>query len=178
MYDPLDGHRTGYDLSNLSVLLIDDNEFTRRLFTSILGSLNIRRIHTADDGASGYKMFCASAIDLIIVDWEMEPVNGLAFVKRVRLDDDSPNRYVPIMMITAHTELNSVMMARDCGVNEFVAKPISAAQIYDRMVRILEASRPFVKTATYFGPDRRRRKDPRYTGEERRKKADPTKKAG
>lgn len=178
MFDPNEGRRLGYDLSNISLLVVDDNDFTRRLFHSILSSLHIRRITMATDGASGYKMFCASAIDLIIVDWEMEPVNGPAFVKRVRLDAASPNPYVPIMMITAHTDLSNVVSARDYGVNEFLAKPVSAAQIYERMVRILEVSRPFVKTDTYFGPDRRRRKDPNYKGEERRKAKDPPKNNG
>ncbi len=163
------GHLS-YDVSNISVLLIDDNEFICRLVQSILGTLNIRQIQVASDGAQGYQLFQRVPVDLIIVDWHMEPVNGPAFVRRVRQDEDSPNPYVPIMMVTAYSDINSVMAARDIGVNEFLAKPISAARIYERMVRILESSRPFVKTSSYFGPDRRRRNDPNFKGDDRRKK--------
>jgi len=173
MHDPLGGNTMNYDVSNISVLVIDDHEFTRKLVLSVLNALHIRRVHMAEDGVKGYQMFSEMAIDLIIVDWEMEPVNGLQFVKRVRTDEASPNPYVPILMLTAHTELSSVVRARDIGVNEFLAKPISVAQIYGRLVRILESSRPFVKTSNYFGPDRRRRKDPSYRGPERRKNTTP-----
>jgi len=157
-----------YDLSNLNVLLVEDNEFTQRLHHSILGALGIRQIRTATDGATAYEMFQTAPFDLIIVDWQMEPVNGPTFIRRIRQDEGSPNPYVPIMMITSYSEIGNVFTARDAGVNEFLAKPVSAAQIYGRLVRILENTRPFVKTKSYFGPDRRRRNDPKYNGEERR----------
>lgn len=173
MFDPNASRGLTYDLSNISVLVVDDNEFTRKLMHSVLNALKIRRIQMANDGASGYQIFSQTAVDIAIIDWEMEPVNGPQLVRRMRTDTNSPNPYVPIIMLTAHTDIHSVMAARDCGVNEFLAKPISPASVYERMVRILETSRPFVKTADYFGPDRRRRKDPSYRGPERRKKKGP-----
>lgn len=169
MMDPISGQSLTYEVSNLSILVIDDHEFTRKLLMNVLNALHIRRIHMASDGAEGYQMFCDTAIDMVIVDWEMQPVNGPQFVKRVRTDESSANPYVPIMMISANTEMSSVMKARDFGVNEFLAKPISPAKVYERMVRILESTRPYVKTPDFFGPDRRRRKDPNYRGPERRK---------
>jgi hypothetical protein len=61
------------------------------------------------------------------------------------------------------------MLARDAGVTEFLAKPISANALYQRVLNIVANPRPFIKTKTYFGPDRRRNVNPNYNGPERRK---------
>jgi len=62
-----------------------------------------------------------------------------------------------------------VMVARDAGITEFLTKPISAKSLYERIVNVVVRPRPFVKTKTYFGPDRRRNVNPNYIGVERRK---------
>ena len=107
---------------------------------------------------------------MIIADWHMEPLDGLDFVRLVRTAKDSPNPYVPIIMLTGHTEYQRVCEARDAGVNEFLAKPISAKALYMRFASIIDNPRPFIRTKTYFGPDRRRQNigPPRGTAERRK----------
>jgi two-component system, chemotaxis family, chemotaxis protein CheY len=72
-------------------------------------------------------------------------------------------------MVTGHTEKARVTAARDAGITEFLAKPISAKALYQRVVNVVANPRPFIKT--YFGPDRRRNVNPNYVGPERRKGA-------
>ena len=62
-----------------------------------------------------------------------------------------------------------MVAARDAGVTEFLAKPISAKGLYQRIVNVLANPRPSIKTKTYFGPDRRRNSNPNYVGADRRK---------
>jgi hypothetical protein len=62
-----------------------------------------------------------------------------------------------------------VVSARDAGVTEFLAKPISAKALYQRILNVVANPRPFIRTKTYFGPDRRRNVNPNYVGPERRK---------
>ena len=95
-------------------------------------------------------------------------LDGLDFVRLVRKGADSPNPYVPIILLTGHTEMHRVLEARDAGVNEILAKPISIKSLFSRIVSIIESPRPFVKSKTYFGPCRRRYQDPNYKGPERR----------
>jgi hypothetical protein len=57
-------------------------------------------------------------------------------------------------MLTGHSEKKRVMAARDAGVTEFLAKPISAKALYQRIINVVANPRPFIKTKTYFGPDR------------------------
>ena len=80
----------------------------------------------------------------------------------------SPNPFVPIIMLTGHTHVDRVLQARDAGVTEFLAKPISINAILSRLVAIVDHPRPFVRTKSYFGPCRRRRDDHQYQGPERR----------
>jgi DNA-binding response OmpR family regulator len=72
-------------------------------------------------------------------------------------------------MLTGHSEKKRVVAARDAGITEFMAKPISAKSLYQRIVNVVANPRPFIKTKTYFGPDRRRNVNSNYVGAERRK---------
>lgn len=157
-----------HDLSRLKILLIEDSSTLRTLVQQILWTFDIKDIETVASAEAGLQRFKDFQPDIIIVDWALDGLNGLEFIKLVRLSDDSPNSYVPIIMLTGHTERQSIVEARDAGINEFLAKPITARALYSRLVAVIESPRPFIRTRDYFGPDRRRRKDENYAGEERR----------
>lgn len=161
-----------YDLTRLNILIIDDNRHMRTLVRSILMALGIRNITEAEEGASAIKVMKTIDADIVICDWQMKPMDGIQFTKMIRKSENSPDIYVPIIMLTGHTEMTRVVIARDAGVNEFLAKPVSAKNIYQRIKMILESPRQYIRTDDYFGPDRRRRADPSYNGEERRKSAE------
>ncbi len=158
-----------YDLESLKVMIIDDNRHMRLLVKSIINVLGILDVAEAENGAEAFKALEEFEADLIIVDWKMSPMDGVQFTHRIRNDDDSPNIYVPIIMLTGHTEVERVTEARDAGVTEFLAKPVSALQLFQRIRAIIEVPRQYVRTADYFGPDRRRRDEQDYTGPERRR---------
>lgn len=130
--------------------------------------LGVGRVVKTENGKEGYDAFRSEAADVILLDWEMPIVNGLEMTKLVRTANDSPNVYVPIIMISAHTEVDRICLARDAGANEFLAKPFSAGSLYSRLRTVLTGNRMFVSSGDYFGPDRRRTVDLNYTGPERR----------
>ncbi len=107
--------------------------------------------------------------DIIIVDWEMPGIDGVEFTQLVRNASDSPNPFVPIIFLTSYSDKRHVIEARDAGVTEFLAKPVSAKAIYSRMMSIINKPRPFIRSKQYFGPCRRRHSYPEYKGSERRK---------
>ena len=145
-----------YALDSVNILILDDNRHMRSLVQSILHALGVKHIREAADAPQAFKELQHFHADIIIADWHMEPLDGLDFVRLVRTAKDSPNPYVPIIMLTAHTEYSRVCEARDAGVNEFLAKPISAKALYARFASIIENPCSFIRTKTYFGPDRRR----------------------
>jgi hypothetical protein len=71
-------------------------------------------------------------------------------------------------MLTAHSEKSRVEVARDAGVTEFCTKPVTAAEMVRKVASVIDRPRPFVRSESYFGPDRRRHDDPNYRGPERR----------
>jgi predicted metal-binding transcription factor (methanogenesis marker protein 9) len=68
---------------------------------------------------------------------------------------------------TAYAEKSRVEAARDAGVTEFCAKPVTAVELYRKVCSVINSPRSFVRTKMYFGPDRRRRSKA-FSGEERR----------
>ncbi len=145
-------------LENIKILIVDDQDFIRSMLRQMLGVLGAREIYDAIDGEDAWEKLPIIEPDLIIADWEMQPMNGLQFTRRIRSDENSPNPYIPIIMMTGHSDLDRVMIARDSGINEFVAKPVAAKSLFTRIVNVVEHPRSFVRTDTFFGPDRRRHK--------------------
>ena len=162
-----------YNLERVNFLVVDDNRHMRALVKGILIALGVKGIIKASNGVDAFRELHHFAADIIIADWNMDPLNGIDFTRLVRTADDSPNHFVPIILLTSYTELNRVMEARDAGISEFLAKPISARKLYSRVQSIIESPRPFIRTTgmnAYFGPDRRRMDHASYKGPERRKK--------
>ena len=63
---------------------------------------------------------------------------------------------------------SKVIEAINAGVNEYLAKPVRPVDLFHRITALIERPRRFIKASTYFGPDRRRRQDPRFSGPWRR----------
>lgn len=159
---------TDYNIERLNFLVVDDNRHMTMLVRTILHAFGVRSCEEAFDGADALKVLKHFPADIIVCDWIMQPLDGIEFVRLIRTGRDSPNQYVPIIMLTGHTETARVMEARDAGVTEFLAKPVSAKKLYSRIKSIIETPRPFLKAGHFFGPDRRRRQMASHKGGERR----------
>jgi two-component system chemotaxis response regulator CheY len=152
----------------MKILLVDDNHHMRVLLTEILRAIGVREVFEAADGAEALQVMRAQPIDIVMTDLAMQPLDGIDFVRLVRNSKDSPNPMVPVIMITGHSTMRRVAEARDVGVTEFLSKPVTARGVIERINRVVEHPRSFVRTGDYFGPDRRRRDDPEYPGPRRR----------
>lgn len=156
------------DFNKLRFLICDDNPHMRRILRTLLHSFGAREVSEAEDGASALEMYTHYAPDIIIADWEMPIFDGLELAQMIRQPEAKANPFVPIIMLTAHSEKRRVTVARDAGITEFLAKPISAKALYQRIMNVVASPRPFIKTRNYFGPDRRRSNGTGYIGPERR----------
>ncbi len=159
---------SGYRFDRLKVLVVDDNPHMRKLVVAILQAFGVIQIFEAADGTRAWTTLREANPDVIILDWMMEGMTGIELVKMLRTSPQTPNPFVPIIMLTGYTQVDHVRQARDAGVNEFLAKPVSVKAIMSRLVSVIENPRPFVRTKAYFGPCRRRRGKEEYRGPERR----------
>jgi two-component system, chemotaxis family, chemotaxis protein CheY len=155
-------------LEKLKVLVVDDNHHMSNIIKTILRGIGVKDLVDASNASDAFQIVRMTPVDLIITDFAMEPVNGCELTKLMRTATDSPNHFVPIIMLTAYAERSKIEAARDAGVTEFCAKPITATELYRKVCAVINTPRSFIRTSVYFGPDRRRRRDDGYKGQERR----------
>jgi CheY-like chemotaxis protein len=160
------------DFHRLRFLVVDDNAHMRRIVRQLLHGFGSREIYEAEDGAAGLEGFTGHNPDIIITDWAMPIFDGIELTKTIRQPGGNANPFVPIIMLSGHSEKRRVVEARDAGITEFLAKPIAAKALYERILSIVLSPRPFIQTKNYFGPDRRRNVNTNYQGPERRKGAE------
>ena len=96
--------------------------------------------------------------DIVIADWQMEPMNGIELTHEIRTNQLSPNRMAPVILVTGYSAITRVAQARDVGVTEFIVKPFSANDLAKRLAYVINKPRDFIDADGYFGPDRRRRR--------------------
>ena len=161
-----------YNLSQINAVIVDPFQGMRLLYRSVLRVFELGYISDYSDFDNAYHYIQMAAPDFVYIDWS-PTFDGLDFVARLR-DEEAKNRFIPIILISSLTTGAAVTVARDAGIDEFLAKPVSAELMYARLCAVIESNRPFVKADAYFGPNRRRR-EREFDGEERRtaeKKAD------
>lgn len=157
-----------YKFEQMSVLVVEDLQPMQNLLVNVLRYLGVKNISTASNGEAGYIQFQRHNPDIVLTDWEMEPVGGLQMIEWIRRDSMSVNRMVPVIIITGYASPTRVSQARDVGVTEFLVKPFTANELAKRIVHVINNPRDFVETRDFYGPDRRRREAKRGDGPDRR----------
>lgn len=145
------------EFQRLSVLLVDDNNDMRTLLRRMLGSIGVKHILEATDGRAGITILRETGCDVVLLDLDMKPMNGIEFTLAVRTSEHLSSSAVPIIMITGRTEMHVVEKARDAGITEFIAKPVTMRALQAHLTEVVERPRPFVRAGGFNGPDRRRK---------------------
>jgi two-component system, chemotaxis family, chemotaxis protein CheY len=151
----LSARNQSINISGLSFLLADPNPHSTAIIHGVLRGFGATRIVEARNARDAVQVLTEQKIDLMMVEPSLPPGGGLAFIRSLRQDPNSPCRTMPILVVTGDTRTSTVKAARDCGANMVIAKPLSPATLYERLTWVAFHPRKFVDTATYFGPDRR-----------------------
>lgn len=165
-------------LAKLTFLVLDDNPNMTRILRVVLKGFGAETIVDAVSVADALEVTHRQPVDMAFVDYNLGGLDGLAFVRLIRTAADSANAFMPLLMLSAYSEQHRVVSARDAGANDFLVKPVTPLEIYRKILDQVEHPRPFVRAAGFFGPDRRRRRDPLYDGPERRAEAAALAQAG
>ena len=99
----------------ISVLVIDDNHHMRSLIKELLKAIGITDVREASEPIEALELMKTVPIDILLVDFSMPMIDGVEFVHMIRTGDDSPNPFIPIIMVTGHSEKSKVIAARDAG---------------------------------------------------------------
>ena len=153
--------------TRLRVLVVEDSSYMRELLSAMLQALGVKDVIIAKCGDEGFEKLHACRPDIVLTDAAMAPTDGFAFVKRLRNLETPELSVLPVIMISGHRERELIERARDIGVTEYLAKPVTPVGLYSRLIEAASNPRPFIRTGTFSGPDRRRREQ-KFTGPDRR----------
>ncbi len=156
-----------FDISQVNVLIVEDNLHFRTLMRTILKALGVETVEEARDGAEAMEVLASFDADMAIIDWKMDGVDGVECVRRIRHGEDNVDKFLPIIMVTGYTDETLANEARNAGVNDFLSKPISAKSLLSRINSVISDNRAYINSGGYFGPDRRRQ-DRKFSGDEKR----------
>ncbi len=163
------GGMGGPRLELLSVLVVEDSRFIRSVLTATLRTIGVGAVHGVSSGAEAIRFLDerraslppgTAPVDLVISDLMMPDVDGLMLLRWVRCSPKSPDRFLPMLMLSGAADRQYVEQARDLGATDFIAKPFSAGTIANRLLLAIARPRRFVLAKGYFGPDRRRSNRP------------------
>jgi CheY-like chemotaxis protein len=148
-------NRIDDQIQSLAVLVVDDNQYTRKMIRNLLVNCGVKDVFEANDGIAALDAIRSIAPDVVVLDWEMPLLSGAELVRIVRSPGVFPMPDIPIIMLSAHGERWRVVEAVRLGVHEYLVKPVSAKSLYDRLVAIVSQPRPVVKRGDYYGPEPR-----------------------
>lgn len=156
---------------NRRIVLFDTNENNIRNFKEVVRRLQISDLKVSADFAFSFETikFLLDA-DVVFVHWPQDDRQPLHFCRAMRYHERSPNPFLPIVVMSEAATEHNVELARDAGVDEFLVCPFSAKSLEERLRSVFGQRRGFIRTESYFGPDRRRGAMAKMLGQERRSK--------
>lgn len=158
-------------LETVSTLILDDNAHMRQLLNAMLSAFGVRDIYEAADSAAAFAILETKGADIVFVDLKhghFAQFGGVEFCQELRRRPEDALRFLPLIVVTAYSEVTHLRQAIDAGVDEFLVKPVSPTTLATRMNAVILRRRPFVSSSDYFGPTRRRREDKKFKGPFRR----------
>ncbi len=120
---------------DMNILIVDDYKTMLRIIRNLLSQLGFANVDEATDGTMALGMFKEKEYDLIISDWNMEPMSGLDLLKNIRTGTRNPK--VPFIMITAESKTENVIVAKQAGVNNYIVKPFNAETLKNKLMAVL-----------------------------------------
>lgn len=144
------------NLAGLSVLIIEDIQATRAIMRTTLRNFGIDEIWEASDGQKALEILSTRSVDVVITDLLMEPMDGIEFTRRLRQPNNGLNPFLPVLMVSGHTEVSRVRAALDAGITAFLAKPVTPASLQCKLEAIVKSPAELIQSRSYCGPNRRR----------------------
>jgi two-component system chemotaxis response regulator CheY len=122
---------------NLRVVVIEDEDYTRRIIIRSLRQLGVVKVHEARDGGEGLKVVATVRPNIVLCDIHMEPIDGMKFLEDLRQLPIPAIASIPVVFLTADAEQNTVISAKKLQVNGYLVKPVSITQLQRRIESVL-----------------------------------------
>lgn len=121
----------------LKVLVVDDQMTMRALVRSSLQQIGVTDISDAADGEAGLQALMGRPANLVISDFNMPKLDGLGFLRAIRAY--GPTSKTAFIMLTGRADKDLVARAAQFGVNNYIAKPFTVAQLKQKIEEVFGA---------------------------------------
>ncbi len=169
-----------YDLTNFSILMVEDSQYMQNLISSVLKIFGVGDILMCSNAKEAQDLITiaqarttsryVNKIDIVVTDWLMPDGSGRDLLKWIRTHESDLIKFLPVIVVSGYTTETLTNETRNMGANEILVKPISGNTLAKRICSVIDNPRPFINAPNYFGPDRRRQQSP-YVGHDRRSQA-------
>jgi len=119
----------------MKVLVVDDYQTMLKVLTSLLRQLKFTNVEAASNGADALAKLRGGGFDLVISDWNMEPMSGFELLQAVRADEALKD--LPFILVTAESKTENVIAAKQAGVSNYIVKPFTAETLKTKLVSVL-----------------------------------------
>ena len=123
------------DIMNSTVLVVDDNEQNLELLIAYLEDLQCGTI-AASTGVEALEIVKEKMPDLVLLDVMMPKMSGFEVCRRLK--GDPQTSHIPIIMVTALSELADIERAIDSGTDDFLSKPVNKWELITRVKTMLK----------------------------------------
>ncbi len=121
--------------TNMPILIVDDYKTMLRIIRNLLKQLGFDNVDEAMDGSEALKKLREKSFNLVISDWNMEPMTGLQLLREVR--SDARLKSLPFIMVTAESKTENVVAAKQAGVSNYIVKPFNAETLKQKLITVL-----------------------------------------
>lgn len=111
-------------IKQINILVVDDANTMRRIIRMVLSQIGFYNVDEAESGANALEMLKTKNYGLVITDCNMPEINGIELTEKIRANESTKN--IPIIMITAESNVENVIRAKKAGVNNYIVKPFTA----------------------------------------------------
>lgn len=119
----------------MAVLVVDDDLGMARMTGELLRELGFGRVAHASDGGSAVQKLSQGKFDIVISDWNMEPMSGLELVKHIRKDRQLAA--IAFVMVSGRNDPHEVGAAKAAGIDGYLLKPFTLANLKKQLARAL-----------------------------------------
>lgn len=120
---------------NMKIIIVDDYSTMLRILRNLLRQLEFDNVDEATNGSDALQKLREGTFNLIISDWNMQPMTGLELLKEVRAD--AKLKHIPFIMVTAESKTDNVIAAKQAGVSNYIVKPFNAETLKSKMSSVL-----------------------------------------
>lgn len=153
-------------LAKVRAVVHDTDRRWLRMLANELKAMGMKAVYEAGTPKEALNFIQDMKIDVMVTHWDR------SLITFIRQNKKCPKPKLPIILLTSGLQQNMILEARDIGIDELIAKPASSKKIFDHIVHTLKHRRPFVRSANFIGPDRRRHQKKDMKGPERRQAQD------